>query len=86
MLHGATSPQLSSPGLATTDPHHIALPGQPASGASPEDDLDDSSTKGEQVSAEEEMIKVADTQAQYQAAANLYSKAVSMMRTAIGTP
>ena len=31
------------------------------------------------------MIKVADTQAQYQAATNLYSKAVGMMRTAIGS-
>jgi flagellar basal body rod protein FlgB len=30
------------------------------------------------------MIKVADTQTQYQTAANLYSKALSMMRTAIG--
>jgi flagellar basal-body rod protein FlgB len=29
------------------------------------------------------MMKVADTQAQYQAASNLYAKAVSMMRTAI---
>jgi flagellar basal body rod protein FlgB len=30
------------------------------------------------------MIKVADTQAQYAAAANIYAKAVAMMRTAIG--
>jgi flagellar basal-body rod protein FlgB len=36
------------------------------------------------VSLEVEMIKVADTQAQYAAAANIYAKAVSMMRTAIG--
>lgn len=39
---------------------------------------------GNTVSLEEEMIKVADTQAQYQAATNLYSKAINMMRTAIG--
>ena len=32
------------------------------------------------------MIKVADTQAQYQIATNLYSKAINMMRTAIGKP
>ena len=31
-----------------------------------------------------EMIKVADTQAQYAAAANLYAKAITMMKTAIG--
>ena len=30
------------------------------------------------------MIKVSDTQAQFQAAANLYAKAMSMMKTAIG--
>jgi hypothetical protein len=32
------------------------------------------------------MIKVSDTQSQFQAASNLYAKALSMMRTAIGTP
>jgi flagellar basal-body rod protein FlgB len=41
---------------------------------------------GNSVSLEQEMIKVADTQAQYRAAANLYSKAVALMRTAIGKP
>ena len=39
---------------------------------------------GNAVALEVEMIKVADTQAQYAAAANLYSKAVRMMKTAIG--
>jgi flagellar basal body rod protein FlgB len=32
------------------------------------------------------MIKVADTQAQYQAATNIYGKAIGMFRTAIGQP
>jgi flagellar basal-body rod protein FlgB len=86
VLQNATSRSLSSPGLSTTDPHHIPLPGTSAPGGLNPDDLEDSATKGEAVSSEEEMIKVADTQAQYQAAANLYSKAVGMMRTAIGTP
>ena len=86
VLQNATSPALSSPGLATTDPHHIALPGTQAPGGLNQEDLEDAPSNGEAVSAEEEMIKVADTQAQYQAAANLYSKAVGMMRTAIGTP
>jgi flagellar basal-body rod protein FlgB len=31
-----------------------------------------------------EMIKVSDTQAQFQAAANLYAKAMTLMKTAIG--
>jgi len=39
---------------------------------------------GNAVALEVQMIKVSDTQAQYQAAANLYAKAMSMMRTAIG--
>ena len=86
VLQNATSPSPSSPGLSTTDPHHIALPGNSSPGGFNSNDLEDSPTKGEAVSSEEEMIKVADTQAQYQAAANLYSKAVGMMRTAIGTP
>jgi flagellar basal-body rod protein FlgB len=84
VLENATAP--ASPSLATTDPHHIALPGTQASGGLNPDDLVDTPSNGEAVSSEEEMIKVADTQAQYQAAANLYSKAVDMMRTAIGTP
>ena len=86
VLENATSPTAFSTGLATTDPHHIALPDTPASGGLNKDDLQDTPSNGEAVSSEEEMIKVADTQAQYQAAANLYSKAVDMMRTAIGTP
>jgi flagellar basal-body rod protein FlgB len=30
------------------------------------------------------MIRVSDTQAEYQAASNLYAKAIDMMKTAIG--
>lgn len=39
---------------------------------------------GSEVSMEEEMIKLADTQLQYQTATNLYQKAVNMFRTALG--
>jgi flagellar basal-body rod protein FlgB len=73
--------------LNTTNPRHIAISGSAPSG------FDDDSSAGQQpdttgnsVSLEEEMIKVADTQAQYQAAANLYTKAIQLMRTAIGRP
>lgn len=86
VLENATSPASLSPGLSTTDPRHIALPGTQASGGLNVNEFEDSPTNGDAVSSEEEMIKVADTQAQYQAAANLYSKAVGMMRTAIGSP
>jgi flagellar basal-body rod protein FlgB len=39
---------------------------------------------GNSVSLEQEMVKVADTQAKYQAASNIYAKAITMMKTAIG--
>ena len=40
---------------------------------------------GSEVSLEEQMIKLSDTQLQYQTATNLYQKAVNMFRTAIGS-
>ena len=71
-------------GIAVTDARHIAIPvSGPTQGANGEVTQVDTST-GSSVSLEEEMIKVADTQSQYQAASNLYAKAVGMMRTAIG--
>ena len=74
-------------GLVTTDPRHIALgpPGQSQFDSADSPDVV-ASPNGNSVSLEEEMIKVSDTQAQFQAAANLYSKALSLMRTAIGKP
>ena len=73
--------------LRVTDPRHI--------GGTGAGDIDFSKLQettpdtqanptGNTVSIDNEMIKVADTQAQYQAASNLYSKAISLMRTAIG--
>jgi flagellar basal-body rod protein FlgB len=70
--------------LATTNSRHIAIGATTSS-------IEEEKTPGQEyakggtgVSLEEEMIKVADTQAQFQAAANLYSKAMLLMRTAIG--
>ena len=71
--------------MMTTNAKHIAL--SSAHGGKFEDHEtpdQESDPNGNAVSLEVEMIKVADTQAQYQAAANLYSKAIAMMRTAIG--
>ena len=39
---------------------------------------------GNVVSVEQEMIKLSDTQIQYQTATNLYQKTVNMFRTALG--
>ena len=71
--------------LRVTDPRHIAI--NPGSDGFAQQEISGQGAadpNGNTVGVEEEMIKVADTQAQYQAAANIYAKAISMMRTAIG--
>lgn len=73
----------SAGSLAVTDPHHIAT--QSSSSFQEQNDADVvASPNGNSVSLEAQMIKVADTQAQYQAAVNLYAKAIGMMKVAIG--
>jgi flagellar basal-body rod protein FlgB len=75
-------------GLTVTDPRHIAA--KATSGESNFDITDtpdvEANPNGNAVSLEQEMIKVSDTQMQFQAAANLYGKAMSLMKTAIGQP
>ena len=83
---GLHRPGFSNAGtLRVTNPHHIAI--HPA-GSATFDDMEtrdvEASPNGNSVSLEAEMIKVADTQAQFQAAANIYAKAMTMMKTAIG--
>jgi flagellar basal-body rod protein FlgB len=74
-------------GLAVDDPRHIQIQPQNTSDFTGYDAPDvESNPSGNSVSLEAEMIKVSDTQSQFQAASNLYAKALSMMRTAIGTP
>ena len=73
--------------LMTTDARHIGITPSQNSEYAGEDAPDtEASVSGNTVSLEAEMIKVSDTQAQYQAATNIYSKAMSMMLTAIGNP
>jgi flagellar basal-body rod protein FlgB len=76
----------TSSGLRTTNTKHIALQSSAESGGFTDYAAPDveASLNGNSVSLESEMMKMADTQASYQAATNLYSKAVDMMRTAIG--
>ena len=83
ILRGSISHNSAS-SLAVTNTRHITstrLSGGFETAAVP--DVEAAST-GNSVSLEAQMIKVADTQAQFQAAANLYAKAISMMKTAIG--
>ena len=71
--------------MRVTDPRHIAIG---PTGSSPFEDIEtrdaEANPNGNSVSLEMEMIKVSDTQAQFQAATNLYAKAMTMMKTAIG--
>jgi flagellar basal-body rod protein FlgB len=78
-------PGRSGTAMTTTNVRHIAL-SQSHSGKFEEHETPDQefNPNGNAVALEVEMIKVSDTQAQYQAAANLYSKAMRMMKTAIG--
>jgi flagellar basal-body rod protein FlgB len=81
-----STPSAFNTDLMTTDPRHIAV-SKDDSGFEQSDAPDAQATStGNTVSLEEEMIKVADTQAQYQAATNIYGKAIGMFRTAIGQP
>ena len=71
-------------GLTTTNPRHIAMTTHATSFEQTESRDVAALPNGNSVSLEQEMIKVADTQAQYQAATNIYAKAIGMMKTAIG--
>lgn len=86
LLKGSTAIAGSTLRLAATSPSHL-------SGTLPVDAYKQqvsadtqANPTGNTVGLEQEMIKVADTQAQYQAASSLYAKAVAMTRTAIGQP
>jgi flagellar basal-body rod protein FlgB len=84
LLREAASGAPSVVALATTDPRHFGASPDAASGFQEQDGGDQAIDQtGNSVSVEEEMMKVADTQAQYQAATDIYAKAIGMMRTAI---
>lgn len=70
--------------MVTTDIRHFAV--SPAAAGFEDEATPDqaSNPNGNAVSLEREMVKVADTQAQFAAAANLYAKAMTLMKTAIG--
>ena len=71
--------------MMTTNARHIALsPSRMGKFEDHETPDQEFSSNGNAVSLEVEMVKVSDTQAQFQAAANLYAKAMTLMRTAIG--
>ena len=70
--------------VATNARHFSLTPGRSGKYEDHEAPDQEYSPNGHAVALEVQMIKVSDTQAQYQAAANLYAKAMRMMKTAIG--
>jgi len=83
----ALSGTTSGPSLVTTNERHISLtPTHMGKFEDHETPDQESSPNGNSVALEAEMVKVSDTQAQFQAAANIYAKAMSLMKTAIGQP
>jgi len=85
ILKDATKSAEFKGGMTVTDPRHISLTqgGSAEYGDFSSPDVE-ASPNGNSVSLEQEMIRVSDTQAEYQAASNLYAKAIDMMKTAIG--
>ncbi len=83
-LRSTTTNSASASALTLTNPRHIAMTNANAAFETSETPEVQAAPGGNSVSLESEMIKVADTQAQYQAAANLYAKAITMMKVAIG--
>lgn len=70
--------------MATNARHFSLTPSQSGKFEDRESPDQEFSPNGNAVALEVQMIKVSDTQAQFQAAANLYAKAMTMMKTAIG--
>lgn len=74
----------SSPQVNRTNPMHLAAS---ASGGSPEAQKSvryETRPSGNAVSLEDEMLKASANQTDYQLAASLYQKSLSMLRTAVG--
>jgi len=73
------------PGLTMvrTDPAHIGFSGESDFGADRKGGIE-TRPSGNAVSLDEEMLKVAQNQMDYQAATSLYSRSLGLLKTAIG--
>lgn len=86
LLRNDAQSQQAASGTRVTNARHIAVQMSSSAGRFTDYAAPDiaASLNGNSVSLEGEMMKMADTQASYQAVTNIYSKAIDMMRTAIG--
>ncbi len=83
-LRSSAAPTGTGLAMTKTNAMHMSAP-QMAPLSKIESPDKEADPTGNSVSLEEEMIKVADTQAQYQQASNLYGKTLTMMKSAIGS-
>ncbi|MEM1102492.1 MAG: flagellar basal body rod protein FlgB [Pseudomonadota bacterium] len=83
-LAEASGPRSGAPALRASEPGHITPSGGNASSfkavSSPDSDA---SINGNAVALEDQMLKVADTQMQYQMATSLYRKGLNMLRVVV---
>jgi flagellar basal-body rod protein FlgB len=70
--------------LTRTDPAHIALSASSTVGSAAQKNDYETRPTGNSVSLEDEMMKVAQNQMDYQAAASLYTKSLGLLKTALG--
>lgn len=83
--HGVRPPSPPSVGVVTTAAGHIQ--GRPIGGSGFRDQRQDGfevTPNGNAVSLEEEMMKAAENQIEYQAVASLYQRGLGVLKTAIG--
>jgi flagellar basal-body rod protein FlgB len=69
--------------VARTSPVHLASAGAPVGPEAAKAARYETRPSGNAVSLEDEMLKVADNQSDYQLAASLYQKSLAMLRTAV---
>jgi len=82
-LRSASAPNMGN--VRVTDAQHISVRARSPSQFADFETRDIAANpNGNSVSLDMQMIKVSETQAQFQAAANLYAKAMTLMKTAIG--
>ncbi len=70
--------------LALTSPQHLSSPSAAGSFATERPGKYDVKPAGNAVNLEDEMMKVASNQMDYQAAISLYSRSMGMFKTALG--
>jgi flagellar basal-body rod protein FlgB len=70
--------------LALTSPQHLAGPAAAGQFATEKQSRYDVRPAGNAVNLEDEMMKVASNQMDYQAAVSLYSRSMGLFRTALG--